>query len=115
MGALIESLVDAPLVVGEQDGAELGERLRRILEQREHDRPLVEGEREQLHLVCHGTLEPVGQHVSALVTNEPGEFVDGVGRDGRPASITTPSLRRVCAACRGVRGVAYLRTERHRQ
>ena len=25
MGALIESLVDAPLVVGEQDGAELGE------------------------------------------------------------------------------------------
>jgi hypothetical protein len=43
-------------MIGEQDGAQLRERLRRILERREHDRPLVDRPREQLDLIGEGAL-----------------------------------------------------------
>jgi hypothetical protein len=38
-------------MVGQQDGAQLGELLRRVFERGEDDGAIVQGEREQLHVV----------------------------------------------------------------
>ena len=78
---------------GEQDCAQLGGFLRWVLERREHQGALVEREREQLHLVGEGTLEPVGQVAGAHVTDESGELVDGVGRDREARQHHLTSLR----------------------
>jgi hypothetical protein len=50
-----------PLVLVHQDAAQLGEPVRRVVERGQDDRPLVDREREQLHLVVEGALEPVGE------------------------------------------------------
>ena len=77
----VETLALPPLVVGEQDGAQLGQLLRRILERREHERPLVERQREQLHFVGESAFEPVSENV-VDVTDEVGEVGDGVTGNG---------------------------------
>jgi hypothetical protein len=72
----VDPFAAPPLVVGEQHGPQLGELLRLIFERRERDRPLVECEREQLHLVGAGAFELVAQLVGAGSPDEPGEVVD---------------------------------------
>jgi hypothetical protein len=66
----VEPLAAPPLVIGEQDCAQLGELRRRILERREHQGALVEREPEQLHLVGNAALETVGQVVGASSPDE---------------------------------------------
>jgi hypothetical protein len=87
-------------MIGEEDGAELGRLLRRILERGEHERPLVQRQREQLHVGFERTLEPVGQVVGAGFTDEVGELVDGVVGDGGPASITGRAYAPECQSSR---------------
>lgn len=73
LAASVDPFAEAPLMIGKQDGPQLRQLLRRILKRREHHRPLVEGQREQLHVVSDRALEPVGQIVSAVSTHESGK------------------------------------------
>jgi len=85
-------------MVGEQDCPQFGQLLRRILERGEHDRLLIEREREQLHRVEGCSLEPIGQRVSPDMTDEARELWDGIGGDGEavehhPTSYAAAALR----------------------
>jgi hypothetical protein len=55
-----------PLVFVQEHSVEFGEPVRRILERPQDDRAFVDREREQLHLVGEGTVEPVGQLVEVV-------------------------------------------------
>ena len=67
-------------MVGEQDGTQLGEVLRRILEGGEHEHPLVEAQREQLHLGVERMLEQVGQLVARTRAASSSMASSGTGR-----------------------------------
>ena len=79
-------------MVGQKDGPELGQLLGRILERREHDRPLIERQRDQLHLGVEGAVEPVGQLLRAGVTKEARELLDGPVGNGQPGEHHPPTL-----------------------
>jgi hypothetical protein len=53
-----------------------------VVELVEDDRPLVHREREQLHIVGNVPLEPVGENLIAVSTDEAGQVLDGLGEDG---------------------------------
>ena len=89
----IQPLDSPPLMVDEQDGAQLPELVRRIFERQEHDGALVEREREQLHLIGDGTLESVSQVVAAERTHETGEFLEGGVGHGQAGQHHPASLR----------------------
>ena len=91
----IESRPLPPLVLVEEHRAELGEPVRWVFELAKDDRPLVDRQREQLHLVAQGTLEPVGQHVGAGCRDEVGELGDGVVGDGETGEHHRARLRAV--------------------
>ncbi len=73
-------------MVGDENGTELGQLLPWVFERGGQERPLVQRQREQFHIVDEGLLEPVCQVVAAEVTNEADELGDGVVGEGQRAS-----------------------------
>lgn len=77
---LVESLGEAPAVIAEEHGAELGECVGRVFECGEQYGAFGDSEREDFDLVCDGAVEPVSEVAGAVVPQDPGELHDfGVG------------------------------------
>lgn len=79
-------------MIGEQDGAQLRERLRRILERREHDRPLVDRQREQLHVVVEGTSSRSANSSAPTAPTVSASSATASASTGTPASIIAARL-----------------------
>ena len=62
----VEPFALPPLMLVHEYGPRLGKPLWRVFKLGEDDRPLVDREREQLHVVGEGTVEPVGQLVEVV-------------------------------------------------
>ena len=71
----------SPLMVCEQHGSKLGELLRRILERREHDSPLVDRKREQLDVVVDARSSRSANSSAPVALKVVGELRDCVDKD----------------------------------